>query len=81
MSNLWNWILKIRIGGNMRAEDCPRLNTCPTVKSLRDHEWMDDSQLAASIREVCETCPYQPKVSSVLVPTWLQNYEKECQSA
>jgi len=40
----------------MEAEKCPIIDECPSIKSLYDRDWADDAQLAAAIRELCETC-------------------------
>ena len=41
----------------MKAEDCPRIDDCLTIKSLFSRDWVSDAQLAAAIREFCERCP------------------------
>ncbi len=49
----------------MKAEECPRLDECMSVRSLRCHEWASEADLAAAIRELCETCP-TGRLSTVL---------------
>jgi len=48
----------------MKAEKCPRLDECLSIKSLFSREWASDEQLAAAIRLFCETCPGPHGVSS-----------------
>jgi len=48
----------------VKAEDCPKIDDCLSIKSLFSHDWADDAQLAAAIRELCETCPGPHHVSS-----------------
>ena len=48
----------------MKAEDCPRIDDCLSVKSLFSRDWVSDAQLAAAIRTYCETCPGPQHVSS-----------------
>uniref|UniRef100_A0A6H1Z871 Uncharacterized protein n=1 Tax=viral metagenome TaxID=1070528 RepID=A0A6H1Z871_9ZZZZ len=44
----------------MKAEECPRLDKCLSVKSLFSRDWESDAELAAAIRELSETCPGPP---------------------
>jgi len=48
----------------MKAEDCPRIDDCLSVKSLYSRDWVSDAQLAAAIRLFCERCPGPPGVTS-----------------
>ena len=48
----------------MKAEDCPRIDDCLSVKSLFSRDWVSDAQLAAAIREFCGRCPGPHHVSS-----------------
>jgi len=48
----------------VKAEDCPRIDECLSVKSLYSRDWASDAQLAAAIRLYCETCPGPPGVIS-----------------
>jgi len=48
----------------VKAEDCPRIDDCLTIKSLFSRDWVSDAQLAAAIRTYCETCPGPHHVSA-----------------
>ena len=43
----------------MKAEECPRIDECLSIKSLYSRDWPSDEHLAAARRELCETCPRQ----------------------
>ncbi len=47
--------------GNIKAEDCPKLNTCPKIVMVMDKDLAGDWQYAKAIRAVCQACTEEIK--------------------
>jgi hypothetical protein len=37
-------------------EHCSKLDTCPKIKVLRDHDWVSDAQFSEAILKTCDKC-------------------------
>ena len=35
---------------------CKKIDACPKIKMLKDHDWACDYQLASTMREICDKC-------------------------
>jgi hypothetical protein len=46
----------LRRGGEMKAEDCRKLDTCDKIRMVMDKDLAEDRQYAVVIRRVCERC-------------------------
>jgi hypothetical protein len=57
---------------------CVKINQCPRISSLFDHEWADDDQLRDAILKTCRNCAEYaeelPPLPEVYMEAWRRLY-------